>query len=115
MEIRVCPECNKAYYTAAVEYRPPCPHCGHVLLDRRTQERTITAKDLSFFIEGTERSATLIDLSKDGGKIIYDGESFPANTTLDINIDELNIHRTARAVWTKELTGSKVTAGLKFL
>jgi DNA-directed RNA polymerase subunit RPC12/RpoP len=47
MEIRVCPECDRAFYTAAVEYPPPCPHCGHELLNRRKQETAITVKDFT--------------------------------------------------------------------
>jgi predicted RNA-binding Zn-ribbon protein involved in translation (DUF1610 family) len=115
MDIRVCPECKKAFYTAAVEHPPPCPRCGHVLLDRRTQERKATATNFTFFIEGKKRSATLLDFSKEGARIIYSGKTFPVNSVLDLSIDELNIHGTAKAVWTMKLTNSRSTTGLKFI
>jgi predicted RNA-binding Zn-ribbon protein involved in translation (DUF1610 family) len=114
MELRVCPECKKAFYTAAVEYPPPCPRCGHVLLDRRTQERKATTTNFTFLVEGKKRSATLLDFSKEGARIIYGGKTFPVNSVMDLSIDKLNIHGTAKAVWTKKID-SKSTTGLKFI
>ncbi len=114
MEIRVCPECNKAFYTT-VEISPTCHHCGHILLDRRTRKRTKTKTDFTFYIEGIEREATLIDFSKYGARIICSGDAFSVNTILDLKIDEHKIHETAKAVWMKKRKESRVIAGLKFL
>lgn len=115
MELRVCPECNKAFYARRVGEIVACPHCGFILYDRRRKKRV--RRELAFYLsmEGRVVQATLRDYSKDGLRIAYEGKAPRPDTVLDISIDELDIHRHAQPVWSKKMSKSTVSAGLKLL
>lgn len=113
IEIRVCPECGKAFY-APVD-RAVCPHCRYVFLERRYKGRI--KKELAFTVslEGKKLPARLEDYSENGIKMVYKGAGLEVDTVLHVNIDEMDLHRNARAVWTKKLSKSLSSSGLKLL
>ncbi len=115
MVLRVCPSCDRAFYTISREYCPSCPYCRYVLADRRTHERIRTSVEFSFSNGGPDREATLIDFSTTGARIIYQGQSLPVNMIININIDEVNIHGPAKVVWSQELNLMLSQTGLRLL
>ncbi|HXI09382.1 MAG TPA: PilZ domain-containing protein [Thermodesulfobacteriota bacterium] len=115
MELRVCPECNKAFYARRAGEVVACPHCGFVLYDRRRKKRVLRELAFYFSMEGRVVQATLRDYSKDGLRIAYEGDALRPDAVIDISIDELDIHRHAQPVWSKKMSKSTVSAGLKLL
>lgn len=115
MELRVCPECDKAFYAPIEEDYINCPHCGFVLLERRTSKRFSKKLDFTFTFNGNKVPAKLEDYSADGIRAHYKGQGLSVKTMLDLNIDELDIHRRAKAIWTKKLSGSISMSGFKLL
>lgn len=116
MTHRVCPGCHKAFFhVAGNECCPPCPHCGYVFVEQRRNGRLKAKVDFTFHDDGLQRMATLVDFSANGARITYKGGKLPDDTDLEINVDKLNIRRSARSVWTKSLGELVLQTGLKFL
>jgi len=115
LSLRICPACNKAFYTADEEYCPPCPKCGYVLVEQREQDRVTQKSDFSITIKEEKRPAKTLDLSPNGARIAYEGGALPVDTVLDFNVDRLNINRTAMAVWTKQMGSGQSQSGLRLL
>lgn len=116
MEIRVCPGCSKAFYAARDGESLICPHCGFVLYDRREKTRQFREVRFTFLINGEKIPATVKDYSKDGVKIVLKGSrALKVNELYSLHIDELNIHTTAKAVWTRKMPRSGFSAGLRLL
>jgi hypothetical protein len=103
MGIRVCPLCNKAFYTQRNEGYTVCPHCEYTLYDKRREVRVNKSIDFTFRVKGVKRPAKTVDYSKDGIRIVYKGETLPVDTVVKININELTINRKAKVVWIKEI------------
>jgi hypothetical protein len=100
---------------AGSEYCPPCPNCRHVLIEQRQHDRVGEKSNLTFTVDEEKRTAKVIDLSMDGARIAYKGDAIPIETILDFNLDRLNIHRPAMAVWTKQLNPKISQSGLRLL
>lgn len=124
MALRVCPKCEKAFYLFTEEKVSSCPHCGFRVFknkDRRTeihnlraQERLETNIDFNFSLGGVVKTAKVTDYSEKGARIVYKGPPLPVDSTLALNIDELSIKSTANAVWTKKLSITMNSTGLRF-
>lgn len=71
--------------------------------------------DISFIVEGKKRVATIKDYSEDGAMIIYLGERLPLNAFFICSVEELDIKRPARAVWTRQIDKSVNATGLQLL
>ena len=122
MDIRICPNCDKVFYvTTEIGFPgdfPVCYYCGHTLPDKRRQERIPAKIDFAFHFRNENCSATLMDFSKGGARIAYAYESknLLVGNIIDINVDKVDIHTNAMAVWTKIYTRDrKVETGLKFI
>ena len=113
METRICPKCNKVFYSARVGGLSSCPHCRYKLFNGRCEERTRTILESAFAFGRMKRAATMIDYSRNGARIIYQGESLPVNTIIELQVDELKIQRSAKVVWTKN-EKLKSATGLRF-
>lgn len=92
-----------------------CHHCGNILLDGRTRKRI--RKEVAFTLSLGELKipAVTADYSDDGARIMYKGNPIPVGTVMDLNIDKLNIHGAAEAVWAKRVSRSQTQAGLRLL
>jgi len=119
MEIRVCPECNKAFYASSDTDMLVCTYCGHVLYDGKSAKRSgkRVRKDLKFrmSVKSGTLPAKLIDYSSGGLKAVYKGSQIEADTILEVDIDELKIHTAARAIWTHRVSKDLYESGFKFL
>lgn len=115
MELRVCPECNKALYSLHDSDVVACPHCGFVLHDRRGALRIKKEINFTISLEGEDVPVKLVDYSAGGLKIVCKGRHIKTDTFLDVDIDALGIHKTAKAVWTKKAPGSSSSVGLKLV
>jgi len=115
MELRVCPECRKAFYAPPEGTHLLCPHCGFALLDRRDETRTIKDVDFHLVLGSTEIQARLKDLSRGGFRAEYSGRSLELDALLRVDIEGLGIHQTARTVWSKRISKSRYSSGFKFL
>lgn len=125
MAIRVCPKCIRAFYILSEKNISPCPHCGYVPQSRSRNKQTLIKRscrrletniDLAFSVEGVHKAAKMTDYSESGARIVYHGDPVPVNSliTLDINMPGIDIPKDANAVWTKKVTFSINTTGLKF-
>lgn len=92
-----------------------CPHCGQILHDRRNKERIKKELEFTFFFKGEGQSARLSDYSEGGVKMVYEGKPLEVDTVLDVEIKELDIRRPARTVWSKKLSNSSASTGLRLL
>lgn len=115
MSVRVCPECDKAFLIANIDYCPPCPMCGYVLVEQRDEDRKKKRTIFTFKINGRKRQGNVLDLSMDGARISYQGSALPVNTILKFNVDKLNIHRSAKAVWTRRHRANTIQTGLRLI
>ncbi len=115
MEIRVCPDCDKAFYALCDAIHLVCHHCGYMLLDRRVKERTASNLDFTFTYGGKSIKARLKDYSESGLRVFYRGSALKVDSVLDIELDGLNIHSQARAVWTKNVSRSLCSSGFTFI
>jgi DNA-directed RNA polymerase subunit RPC12/RpoP len=120
MTLRVCPKCEKAFYIFTEEKLPTCPHCGFRAFKRteihgqRAHERLETNIDFNFSFGGVVKTAKVTDYSESGARIVYKGPQLPVDSTLDLNIEELSIKSTAKAIWTKKLSITMNSTGLRF-
>ncbi len=115
IEYRVCPECSRAFYAFNSVESLSCPHCGYILLDRRSGERIKKRADFFLLLKGEKVAAELEDYSEGGMRIVYEGEPLNPRAVVDVDIDELDIHGHAQAVWSKKIHGSKCSIGLKLI
>jgi len=118
MDIRICPDCNKVFYVTDEVSFPVCNYCGHALPEKRWQERIPAEIDFVFHFRNENCSATLMDFSKGGARIAYAYEKkhLLVGNIIDINVEKIDIHAGAMAVWTKKQeSGTKVETGLKFI
>jgi len=115
MELRVCPECDKAFYSPHDSEVVACPHCGFVLHDRRRARRIHRELDCRFLLEGRVVSAILQDYSANGLRMVYEGQALEADTLLDVEVEGLAVHRPARTVWSVKISKAKASAGLRLL
>lgn len=114
MEIRVCPDCDKAFYALRDAIHLVCHHCGYMLLDRRSNDRTASNLDFTFTYRGKSIKARLKDYSESGLRILYRGRALQVESVLDIKLNKLGIHSTAKAVWTGSVSRSLYSSGFRF-
>ncbi len=115
IEHRVCPNCNKVFYASTGAESLSCPHCGYVLLDRRGLERIEADMEIAFTL-GDERMKARLENYSDGGvRIIYSGGPIAEDAVLGVDIEGLDIHGQARAVWSKKVSASTYASGLKLI
>lgn len=114
MEIRVCPSCRKAFYSLPEDYIS-CPHCGHVLYDRRSDERIAASSTSVINIDSKSITAEIRDYSSTGARIAYKGDPLPDDKVIELDADELDIHRAGRPVWTRTLEKSTRVSGVAFI
>lgn len=115
MELRVCPDCQKAFYSSPEGESVLCPHCGFVLLEKRLHKRTRKVLDFFFSYHGKKHGARLEDYSDSGVRAVYTGPGVDPDTVLEFDIDELDIHGKVRAVWTRELGKSRAESGFMLI
>ena len=115
MEIRVCPDCDKAFYALRDTVNLVCHHCGYSLLDRRIKERTLCNLDFTFTHKDKSIKATLKDYSESGARIVYKERSLPVDSILEITLDKLRIDSPVKTVWTRSISRSLYSSGFKFI
>lgn len=70
--------------------------------------------DFTFLLGKKKMPAMATDYSHNGVQIRYKGQPLSSNTFIYINIDELNIQKDAKVVWTRKIGRGKFGTGLKF-
>lgn len=113
MHLRICPECYKAFFISADEGGIVCPHCGHMLADRRVTARMKKEFDVTLFIRGSEVQARTVDFSENGAGIIYRGGYLEADSIVHVMFGSRE-KKQARAVWSKKVSRSMISVGLCF-
>lgn len=113
-----CQKCENTFYTASRGPQTQCPYCNYATkqeeLNRRVKERAFTQK-LCGILKGEVRiPAKTVDISDTGVGIKMMGYlPFDMDDTVDVFVEELDIEKKARVVWTKNFYGIS-RAGLKF-
>ncbi len=115
MEIRVCPDCDKAFYALRDAIHLVCHHCGYSLLDRRIKERTICNIDFTLTHKKRSIKCTLKDYSDTGARVVYRERSLPVDTIISVKLGKLDINAPARTVWTRSVSRSLYSSGFKFI
>ncbi|MBE9528310.1 MAG: hypothetical protein IME99_03625 [Proteobacteria bacterium] len=115
MEIRICPECNKAFYALKETDTLVCHYCGFVIFDQRGKQRLVANFDFNFTLHGHKVRAKLKDYSETGARIVYKGRLLTEDTVLNLVIDELGIEATAKTMWSKRIAKDTYSYGLELL
>jgi ribosomal protein S27AE len=111
---RVCPGCNGAFYATTGAQSLSCPRCGYVVLDGRPAKRIKTEIPLTFYSGGRSTPVRLVDYSEGGLRIAYKGKALEVNSLIALDIEKLNIHGTAMAVWTRKISGA-ISTGFRII
>ncbi len=114
IEIRICPECGKAFYKPEEAVEVACPHCTFFFLDRRGGERVHCELDLSYYAGRQKGIAVLKDYSDYGARIMYEGRALAVDDEVSVDIGRLGVRARGRAVWTERVSGKRALSGLKF-
>ncbi len=114
MIIRVCPKCDKAFFSVLTS-KVRCSHCGFVLYDRREAQRVRGEATFGFKLHGIMLEAKLKDFSEGGLRAEYKGNEFDVNTCFDVDIKEFGIKGRIKTVWSRKLYGSLCESGFKFV
>jgi len=113
-----CPRCENSFFTAARNSNLPCPHCGFVMKshepDRRNLGRHLTQKTADILKGEVKIPVKTVDVSDTGLGIKMMGYlPFDQDETVNVYVQELEISKKARVVWTKKFYGIS-RAGLRF-
>jgi len=113
-----CLRCDNSFFTAARDVQVPCPYCGFVansfFSNRRLLEREIIQKGCDILKGEVRIPVKTIDVSKTGVGIKMNGYlPFEEDETVRVQINDLDITREARVVWTRRFYGIS-RAGLRF-
>ncbi len=115
MELRICPECNLAFYAPVKREFLHCSHCSHPIRDRRRSSRTSGTFSVTFSMEGTTYEASVTDRSTGGARIRYYGPPLPVDSVVRLDFYELGVQKLARTVWSEVSGRGRAAAGLRFL
>lgn len=110
---RVCPSCGKAFIWF-VETPLSCPYCGYLPRDKRGEGRTALERTFELKLGKKKFTANLLDYSASGVRLSCP-ERIGMDTLVSIDITELGIHRSARAVWTLSILPGVAMAGFEFI
>jgi len=115
IEHRICPRCIKVFFAFTEAESLACPYCGYVLLDRRAMDRIEAGMDVVFTLGEEKIPARLQNYSDGGVRIVYSGAPLKEDIVLGVDIDGIEVHGYARAVWSKQVSGTTYTSGLKLI
>ena len=111
----ICPSCQKASYTAAIDSNLPCPFCGFLLfgdsgLDRRGLKRVLTQNECEIKKGTSNIIAQAIDISEGGVGVAISGKtSFDKGDKVNICIKDFEIISDATIVWIQKAEGNKTS------
>ncbi|MBI5644321.1 MAG: PilZ domain-containing protein [Deltaproteobacteria bacterium] len=114
MQLKVCPECYKAFFIPAGRKSVICTHCYFVFSERRSAERVQRLMDMSFTIDGQMVAAKTIDYSDGGAGIIYKGDFLEKGSIVTISFGG-KLKLAAKAVWSRKVSRTLSSAGLSLL
>ncbi len=115
MDIRVCPECGKAFYAAPSAAPLSCAFCACFFEDTRRARRIRKEADLTFRFKDRSYQARLKDYSEGGLRMLYAGKMLRAGSVVHVEIDRENISELAVAVWSRNVSPAVFSIGLKRL
>lgn len=115
MDMRICPDCNKAFYFLENQKPYSCTHCGYFFVDKRQHKRIERTADCVFFTDGLKLDGVTKDYSFGGACIEYTGEPIARDTTVQFESNMLGLHLSAKSVWTVNRPSKGVLMGLRFL
>lgn len=113
--IRVCPECEKAFYAAKSPAPLSCALCACFFEDKRRSRRTRKEAGLTFRFMERSCPARLKDYSENGLRMLYAGKMLKAGSVVEVELCAENIRECAVAVWSRKLSPEVFSSGLKRL
>ncbi|MBI5237807.1 MAG: PilZ domain-containing protein [Deltaproteobacteria bacterium] len=126
MDIRVCPECGKAFYAAVSSAPLSCAFCACFFEDKRRDKRTRKETGLIFRFMDRNYRARLKDYSENGFRFLYAGKMLKAGSVVEVKIATPPCPPLTRgglrggsecavAVWSKKVSPAVFSSGLKRL
>lgn len=115
MDMRICPDCNKAFYFLKEKEPSSCMHCGYFFGNTRQHKRIVKVAGCVFTYEGTKHDAVTKDYSLTGACIEFIGEPISKEASIDFESDMLGLRGPAKAVWSASSPSKGVLMGLQFL
>lgn len=115
METRVCPKCEKAFFSHEKSGLVRCSYCAFVLLDRRDNGRVYIDMDFSITLDKKNIRAKLKDYSRGGLRAVYIGDMLDVDREINVELAPLHIHRYAKTVWSKQISESRHESGFQLL
>lgn len=113
--IRVCPECEKAFYAAEVLPPLSCPFCACFFENKRRDKRIGCEAGLTFRFMDRSRPGRLKDYSENGLRMLYAGKMLKAGSVVEVELGAENTSECAVAVWSRRLSPTVFSSGLKRL
>jgi hypothetical protein len=73
--------------------------------ERREYDRTFVKEKMNCTVSNDEisREVHVIDYSQHGIRILYYDGSLPENIVLQLDSDELNLHRKVKVIWSRKV------------
>ena len=115
MDMRICPDCNKAFYFLEAQKPYTCSHCGYFFIDKRQHKRIEKKAHCVFIYNGIKSEGVTKDYSFGGASIEYTGDPIAEDTVIDFECNVLELHVPAKAVWSVSRPSKGILIGLKFL
>lgn len=103
MEKVICPNCEKASYTASPQANAPCPYCGHLFHTERERRREPRRKErevLVLFVNSEVIPARTVDISHGGiGLELRENPDLRPGEQVVLDIHSLRLRKRARLIW----------------
>ncbi|MEE9542649.1 MAG: PilZ domain-containing protein [Thermodesulfobacteriota bacterium] len=115
MDMRICPDCKKAFYFFKNQKPYSCTHCGYFFVDKRQHKRIEKKAGCVFVLDGIKHEGVTKDYSFGGACVEYAGEAIAEDAFLDFESNMLGLHVPAKAVWFVSRPSKGILMGLKFL
>lgn len=112
--IRVCPQCERAFYSLD-EDDAACTYCGTPVTERRGGGRVRTKVRFLCNMIDHLVPAKVEDYSRTGIKLAYTGQPIDINSIVELDISELALKVKARAVWSRTMKGNRSFTGFAFI
>ena len=116
MDIRVCPECGKAFYAAVSSAPLSCALCACFFEDKRRDKRTRKETGLTFRFMDRSYPARLKDYSEHGLRLLYAGKMLKAGSVVAVEfappLDKGGCE-CAVAVWSRKVSPAVFSSGLR--
>ena len=117
----LCPHCGLETKSGTSDNFLACTVCGMVYsrfgAERRREGRLKVSKACSLTLtsEDAPLVATVGEISLNGARVVYPGNSLMTGGTVYFDVNLLDLHTPAKVMWTAPLDNDRQNAGLRLI